>query len=363
MKPYIKNALKNFLLGPELKIEIELQDEQDYQKNFIRIFYNKLLFFLQTRIVPSHFKNWLLRTTGLNVGYDVCIPHYIKFDPYFPELISLKRGSLVGGLCTLISHKVEGKRLTLGKVIIEERTMIGGDCIMHPGSVVSKNSMLMFFSNLDEVIPEGELWGGKPAKNIKKFTAEEIEKFFKPSKNEYNYYENFRGQVKDFLDDPKKTYLKIQYDGNRLNAGDDWWRARSLFRIFWNGAITEITRLLPHCQLKILLLRMSGVKIGKRCRIGKGVVFDHLFGDNITLEDDITIEENAYLDGHEYTITQTIFGKTLIKRGARIKHHSFIRIGTTVGENAVIEPWSVAQREIPNNETWGGNPAVFIKKN
>ncbi|MBS3117109.1 hypothetical protein J4421_05950 [Candidatus Woesearchaeota archaeon] len=362
MKSYIKEAVQQLQQSSKLKKEIELKNPNDYKKNFLRISYNKLLFFLQTRIVPSHFKNWLLRTSGMNIGDDACIPHYIKFDPYFPELIYLEKGSLVGGLCTLVTHKIEGNKLLLGKVILEERTMIGGDCIMFPGSKVSKKSLLMFFSDLNKVIPEGELWGGKPAQGVKKFSSEEIEKFFALSKNDSEYYKSFKKKVREFLHDPTKTYLKIQYNGKRLTAGNDWWRARNMIRIFWNGGITEITRPLPHCRLKTTLLRLAGIKIGKNCHIGKGVIFDHLFGDNVTLEDNVTLGENAYLDGHEYTTTQTIFGKTVIKKGAHIKHHAFIRTGTIIGENTIIEPFSVAQREIPSNEIWGGNPAVFLKK-
>ena len=107
---------------------------------------------------------------------------------------------------------------------------------------------------------------------------------------------------------------------------------------------------------------MEGARIGKNCRIGKGVVFDHLFGDNITLEDNVKIDDHVYLDGHEYTITQTVFGKTLVKKGVHIKKNSFVRIGTTIGENTIIEKNSMAQRFIPPNEVWGGMPAKFIRK-
>ena len=82
----------------------------------------------------------------------------------------------------------------------------------------------------------------------------------------------------------------------------------------------------------------------------------------VNFDDESLIDDYAYLDGHEYTITQTVFGKILIKAGAYIKHHAYVRIGTTIGENSVIEPFSQAQREIPANEVWGGTPAKFKRK-
>lgn len=102
--------------------------------------------------------------------------------------------------------------------------------------------------------------------------------------------------------------------------------------------------------------------MGKNCKIGKGVVFDHIYCDTITLEDNVIVDDDVYFDGHEYTITQTVFGKTLLKKGVHMKHHSYARIGTTIGEHSVIEPYGMAQREIPANEVWGGIPTKFIRK-
>jgi len=37
--------------------------------------------------------------------------------------------------------------------------------------------------------------------------------------------------------------------------------------------------------------------------------------------------------------------------------------GVTIGNNVIIAAGSVISKDIPNNEIWGGNPAVFIKNN
>lgn len=361
MKKYVMDAVNELLSSDKNVVEFVLKSKNDYKRNFFSLFYNKFILLVQQKIIPCHLKNFILRTTGMKIGYDACIPHDIYFDPYFPELIYLRKGCLVGGGSRFITHKVKDNRLTLGKCVIAERTLFGGCSDMMPGSKLSKNSMLMFFSVLDKEIPEGELWAGKPAKLLTKFSKEDIEKFHKPSKKDKNYHREFKKQLKAFLDDPEKTFFKIHYDGNRLNAGDDWWRARNVIRTWWNGIIIEITRRLPNSFIKTALLRMAGMKIGKNVKIGNRVVFDHLFCDNITIEDDVTIEDDCYLDGHEYTITQTIFGKTLLKKGVHLKHHTYVRTGTTIGENTVIEPYSMAQREIPANEHWGGSPAKPLK--
>src|SRR3989338_3153560 len=202
MKPYIAQAVQELQNSKALKVEIPLQEPNDYKKNVLRLGYNKLLFLLQTRMIHSHLKNALLRTTGMKVGLDVCILHYIRFDPNFPELITLGNGCLVGGLCHLITHKVQGKKLILGKVDVGDRVLLGGDVTMQPGSRVNKKAMVMLFSELSGEVPEGELWGGKPAQLFKKFDNAELEKFFKPSNGQHKeYYGAFQRKVKAFLQD------------------------------------------------------------------------------------------------------------------------------------------------------------------
>jgi acetyltransferase-like isoleucine patch superfamily enzyme len=363
MKSYVKKALKELINSDKTKLELILKEKNDYKKNFLRLIYNKFILTIQTRIVPSHLKNFILRTTGMKVKHDVCFPHYIKIDPYFPELITLEKGVLVGGGSHFITHKIEGSKLILGKILIEERGMLGGGTTLYPGAILSKHAMIMFFSEFDNKIPEGELWGGKPAKLLKKLDDDEIHKYFQPSNGKYKeYYREFKQKVKGFLKDPNQNFFKINYNGKRLTAGDDWWRARNFFRIWYNGIIIEITRLMPHSWLKILLFRMAGMNIGKNVKIGKGTVFDHIFCDNITIEDNVIIENNCYLDGHEYTTSQTVFGKILVKKGVHIKHDSYVRVGTTIGENTIIEPNSMVQREIPPNVVYGGTPGKVIRE-
>ena len=361
----IKNALKELQDSDKLKVTVEL-DKNDKEFNIKPLpvlWFNKLVFFGQQWIVPMHFKNWLLRLTGMKVGHDCCIPHYIEFDPYFPELIEIGPGTLVGGQSKLITHEIEGNKLTLGKIIFPKDGMMGGETTLHPGSKLGKHSILSFFSDLRGVVPEGEVWGGIPAKCMQKMAEEEIKKYFvHTGENPKEYYKKFRKAVREFMKDPSKTYFKMQYGGSRAGAGNDWWRARNVVRIFYNGVIIEITRILGPSWFKNLLYRMVGVKMGKNCRIGRWTVFDHIYCDKIKLGDNVRVDEDCYLDGHEYTIAQTVFGKTNIGSNVHLKHNTFVRIGTQIGNNVITEPYTFAQREIPSNEVWGGRPAKFIRK-
>ena len=52
----------------------------------------------------------------------------------------------------------------------------------------------------------------------------------------------------------------------------------------------------------------------------------------------------------------------VIREGAFIGAHSIILKGVTVGRHSVVGAGSVVARDIPDNEVWAGNPAVFIRK-
>ncbi|MCX6706821.1 MAG: hypothetical protein NT001_01625 [Candidatus Woesearchaeota archaeon] len=362
-KEQIKKAIEDIQSGKKNKVTITLKDNEFNVRPLPLLWYSKTIFFLQQWMVPMHLKNWLLRTAGLNVGHDACIPHYMKFDPYFPQLTYIGAGALVGGDSKLLSHKLEGKKLTIGRVELKENSMIAGFVALMPGAVINRNSMVSFNTDLDHEIPEGEIWVGKPAKLMVKLDQDQINKYFKKlDMDPKQYYKEAREKIRKFQKDPSINYLKIQYGGKRAGAGNDWWRARNVARIFYNGPIIELARILPNCWPKKILLKMVGVKIGKNVYIGKGCVFDHIYCDTITLEDDVRAENDCYFDGHEYTIAQTVFGRVLIKKGVHIKHNTFIKTGTTIGENTTIEPWSMCGKEIPPNEVWGGFPAKHIRK-
>ncbi len=360
----VNNAVKQLQQGKKQKVTITLEHPQQFHnKTWYQVLYNKCIIAMQKKIVPFELKNKLLRTTGLDVGYDACIPHDITFDPYFPELIHVGKGTIIGGCSTLITHQLEGNKLTLGNITIGERTLLGGVSIVYPGVKVGKNAILTSNSELTENIKEGELWMGNPAKLLQKMSKEDLDKYFHlPQGDPLNYYTEFYEQLNAFEKDPTKTYFKMQYHGKHLNAGNDWWRARNPLAIFWSGILVEITRRMNHSSFKIFLLRLAGAEIGRNVYIGKGVVLDHLMTNYITIEDGVRLDDDVYLDEHEYTISQTIFGRTIIKKGAHLKKDVFARAGTVVGEGTIVEEHSFIQREIPSHEVWAGNPAKCIKK-
>ena len=110
--------------------------------------------------------------------------------------------------------------------------------------------------------------------------------------------------------------------------------------------------------------------------IGDNVGISHA---NITSFDKVTIENHVLIgsgvmicdsDFHsiDYTYrmekpdTHVKTSPVVIKEGAFIGARSIILKGVTVGRHSVVGAGSVVTKNIPDNEIWAGNPAVFIKQ-
>jgi len=142
-KQRIKNALKELLDGKKRVVEIEISNKKNINLRPFRAWYNKLVVIVTQKIPPMWFKSFLLKSTGLNLGDEVCIPMYNYFDVYFPELITIKGNTLIGGLSQYYAHEFkeeDGKlKLVLGKIFVDENVLVSGGAKLYPGSYVNKN--------------------------------------------------------------------------------------------------------------------------------------------------------------------------------------------------------------------------------
>lgn len=155
--------------------------------------------------------------------------------------------------------------------------------------------------------------------------------------------------------------------------------------------------------IKIFVTRRGIVRIGRRLRVNSGDNYNVIgrqqkcifwVEGTLTIRDDVGISASAIICRHQITIGNNVviggnsviydtdfhsldavqrndpeqdrlntrWGPVKIGDNVFIGAHSTILKGVTIGDNAIVGACSVVAKNIPDNEIWAGNPAVFIRK-
>lgn len=156
--------------------------------------------------------------------------------------------------------------------------------------------------------------------------------------------------------------------------------------------------------IKVLVTRRGQVNIGRGLRLNSGDNHNVIgrqqkcifwVEGTLTIKDNVGISTSAIICKHQITIGNNVVigGNTVIydtdfhsldakqrtnpkqdranagwqpvviADHAFIGAHSTILKGVTIGENSIVGACSLVTKDIPANELWAGNPAVFIRKN
>jgi acetyltransferase-like isoleucine patch superfamily enzyme len=91
-------------------------------------------------------------------------------------------------------------------------------------------------------------------------------------------------------------------------------------------------------------------------------------GNNILIGGGTTIVDTDFHSlnpGHWHTtadIEHTVSAAVIIKDNVFIGMNCIVLKGVTIGSNVIVAAGAVVTKSIPDNEIWGGNPAVFLKQ-
>tara|TARA_Y100000588_G_C13921349_1_gene781641 strand:+ start:25 stop:741 length:717 start_codon:yes stop_codon:yes gene_type:complete len=133
---------------------------------FLSIFHRLALPSLKW-MVPSFVGTFYYRMMGCKIGKGVQINSSHINDCF---MVEIGERTVIGGDATINGHLFERDGIHLSKVKIGKKVVIGAGAMINPGctigdgAVVASKAVLPKFTN----IPEKEIWGGIPAKFIKK---------------------------------------------------------------------------------------------------------------------------------------------------------------------------------------------------
>ena len=125
------------------------------------------------------------------------------------------------------------------------------------------------------------------------------------------------------------------------------------------------------CCSKIVVLKDSTLSIGKMSGISNTIIQCKeriTIGDYVNIGDGCLIMDNDFHSSnweirmHRNDGTYAKSSPITINDHVFIGARSIVCKGVTIGAHSIIAAGSVVVRNVPDNEIWGGNPAVYIKK-
>lgn len=120
-------------------------------------------------------------------------------------------------------------------------------------------------------------------------------------------------------------------------------------------------------HLRPMIVRLSGIKLGKNCQIDANVTFDNWNASLFSIGDNCTIAMNSVLLTHNMTVDsngkrQWYNGKLTIGNNVFVGAGVIITRPLTIGDNVVIAAGSVVTKDVPSNCVVAGSPCRVIKK-
>lgn len=98
----------------------------------------------------------------------------------------------------------------------------------------------------------------------------------------------------------------------------------------------------------------NNVEIGDGCKIQSFAYIP----DGVTIEDNVFVGPGAVFTNDKYPPSNgKEWRKTLVREGASIGANVTILCGVIIGKNAMVGAGAVVTKDIPDGETWVGNPA------
>ncbi len=126
--------------------------------------------FLFNSLVRSHVLPIpLMRVVYLALGARLGSNTYSAGAILDPALVEIGANCVVGHDAVLFCHVIEGRRLALAPIRIDDEVTIGASVVVMPGVEIGKGAIVSAGAVVSKGsrIPAGEVWGGVPARRLR----------------------------------------------------------------------------------------------------------------------------------------------------------------------------------------------------
>jgi len=122
-----------------------------------------------SKIFPLKAKPFIFRhLLGMKIGNNVGVSAEADFDPFYPGLITIDEGAMIGWKVNILCHEFTKHHIRLGRVHIGKNVLVGAFSSIRSGVKIGDNSIIAMDSLVNKNIPPNEMWGGVPARRIRK---------------------------------------------------------------------------------------------------------------------------------------------------------------------------------------------------
>ena len=145
------------------------------------------------------------------------------------------------------------------------------------------------------------------------------------------------------------------------NTLSSWYRRANPIRVIWNFIWIYLAKYTPSLTFKRLLLRLTGMSLGKGVTPALAAEFDIYYPEKIKIGDNSIIGYNSIVLTHEYIVGEWREGPVRIGNNVTIGANVTILPGVVIGDGATVSAMSLVNKDIPPGEFWGGVPARKLK--
>lgn len=123
-------------------------------------------------LLPPNLRSKMLKLGGVKLRGRCFIGSNVLFDGIYPNLIEIGEGCIITSGTHILSHFFDTnyRLFYAGKVIIGSHVFIGMNTLIVNAVTIGDNAVIAAGSIVTKDIPPNEIWGGNPAKFIKKLS-------------------------------------------------------------------------------------------------------------------------------------------------------------------------------------------------